>query len=103
VSFEELQSVGEEKDTSILDLQLMVKTARADLEKEKKQVEGKSPPSTPCLSISFFCQDSLSTYFLFALRPADHSRDVNDTGRGSPGEGAPGGLRLLPAGAGGFA
>jgi hypothetical protein len=103
VSFEELQSVGEEKDTSILDLQLMVKTARADLEKEKKQVEGKSPPSTLCLSISLFCQDSLSTYFLFALRPADHSRDVNDTGRGSPGEGAPGGLRLLPAGAGGFA
>jgi hypothetical protein len=43
VSFEELRNTGEEKDATILVLQQTTETARAALEMEKKQVEGKLP------------------------------------------------------------
>jgi hypothetical protein len=38
VSYEELRQVGEEKDTSILELQQAAEAACATLETEKKQV-----------------------------------------------------------------
>jgi hypothetical protein len=53
VSFEELQSAGEEKDVTILELQQAAETARADLETEKKLVEGMSPLSIHHLSLEF--------------------------------------------------
>jgi hypothetical protein len=54
VSFEELWNTGEEKDVTILKLQQTVETARADLETEKKQVEGKSFFSILCLPLDLF-------------------------------------------------
>jgi Tfp pilus assembly protein PilO len=50
VAFEDLRITDEEKDASILQLQQEAETARADLEKEKKQVEGKLPRAL-CLSV----------------------------------------------------
>jgi Tfp pilus assembly protein PilO len=44
VSFVELRIAKKEKNTSILELRQAAETTRADLEKEKKQVEGNSPP-----------------------------------------------------------
>jgi hypothetical protein len=41
VSFEELHSADEEKGATILELQQAAETARADLEMERKHVEGK--------------------------------------------------------------
>jgi hypothetical protein len=43
VAFKDLRITSEEKDASILELKQEVETARTDLEKEKKQVEGKLP------------------------------------------------------------
>jgi hypothetical protein len=53
VSFEELWNAGEEKDATILELQQATETARANLETEKKQVEGKSSLSILFLSLGF--------------------------------------------------
>jgi hypothetical protein len=50
MAFEDLRIADEEKDASVLQLQQEAKTARADLEKEKKQVEGKLPRAL-CLSV----------------------------------------------------
>jgi hypothetical protein len=90
VSFEELFSVGEEKDATILKL-------RPALETEKKQVEGKLSLSIFHLLLGFIEIHSRLICF-FAFKPADGSRDVSDTGRG-----APDGLQLLSAAIGGSA
>jgi hypothetical protein len=50
VSYEELRNASEEKDATILELQQAAEITRADLEMEKKQVEGKSS------SRSFVCR-----------------------------------------------
>jgi predicted transcriptional regulator len=55
VWFEELRNTSEEKDTSIAELQQAAETVHADLETEKKQVEGELPPPTLFLSIVLFC------------------------------------------------
>jgi hypothetical protein len=67
VSFKELRNAGEEKDATILKLQQAAETARANLETENKQVEGKSPLSYS-LSVAWVHQDLLSTYLSFAFR-----------------------------------
>jgi hypothetical protein len=51
MSFEELCNADEEMDATILKLQQAVETACVALLKEKKQVERKSPLSSPCLSL----------------------------------------------------
>jgi hypothetical protein len=66
VSFKELRSAGEEKDATILELQQAAETARASLEKEKKQVEGKSPFSSPCSSLGFVEIRSRLIFFSFS-------------------------------------
>jgi hypothetical protein len=66
VSFEELRNAGEEKDATILELQQAAVTARAALETEKKQVEGKSPISSPCLSLGFVEIHSRLIFFSFS-------------------------------------
>jgi hypothetical protein len=43
VSYEDQCQAGEEKDSTILDLQQAAEAARAALETEKKQVEGELP------------------------------------------------------------
>jgi hypothetical protein len=97
VSFKELRNAGEEKDVTILKLQQAAETARANLETENKQVEGKSPLSYS-LSVAWVHQDLLLTYLSFAFRTAGCSRDVNDAGGGTPGD-----LQLLPVGTRGYA
>jgi hypothetical protein len=97
VSYEELRQSGEDKDATILELQQATENAHATLETEKKQVEGKLPLSFCHLLLGFVEIRSQFIYF-FAFRPADGSRDVDNTGRGVVG-----GLQLLSAGTGGSA
>jgi hypothetical protein len=71
VSFEELRNAGKDKDATILKLQRAAETAHAALEKEKKQVEGKSPLTSPCWSLGFVKIRSRLIFFLFSsLRAA---------------------------------
>jgi hypothetical protein len=44
VAFKDLRITTEEKDATILEVRETAETARADVEMEKKQVEGRSPP-----------------------------------------------------------
>jgi hypothetical protein len=97
MSYEELRQAGEKKDATILELQQAAETARAALEMEKKQVEGKLPLLFFRLLVEFVKIRSRLICF-FAFRPADGSRDVNDAGRG-----ALDGLQLLSAGTEGSA
>jgi hypothetical protein len=66
VSYEDLHQAGEEKDAVILDLERAAETARATLEMEKKQVEGKSFfPLFACWPNAF--GDLLPAKFVFLL------------------------------------
>jgi hypothetical protein len=95
VSYEELRQAGEEKDAMILELWQTTETARAALETEKKQVEGKLLfPLFACwLNLLGFAPNLIH---IFTFRPTNDSRDVDDPSRGNPD-----GLQLLSAGAGG--
>jgi hypothetical protein len=64
VAFEDLRIAGEEKDTSVLQLQREAEALRADLKKEKKQVEGKLWPLGRSF-VSWFCRDLLSSHLFF--------------------------------------
>jgi hypothetical protein len=68
VAFEDLRIAGKEKDASVLQLQWEAEAARADLEKEKKQVEGKLWPPSP-LFVNWFHRDSLLTRLFFLPGP----------------------------------
>jgi hypothetical protein len=85
VSFEELQSAGEEKDTSILELQHAAETARADLEKEKKQVEGKSHPE-PFVYRSVCFAEICFRHISFSLPGSVEEERFEDIGEIKPEE-----------------
>jgi hypothetical protein len=71
VAFEDPRITSEEKDATILELRHASETTRADLEREKKRVEGKSPPQILCLSLGFAeIRSRLVCFSLSGLRTA---------------------------------